>query len=61
MFEVPLEKMTFEEDTKKKTYALRFSLLALVKDRPGGSSSGSATTIRSRARSTNWIRSSAAT
>ena len=35
MFEVPLEKMTFEEDTKKKTYRLRFSLLALVRDAEG--------------------------
>jgi VWFA-related protein len=35
MFEVPLEKMTFEEDTKKKTYRLRFSLLALVRDADG--------------------------
>jgi VWFA-related protein len=35
MFEVPLEKMTFDEDTKKKTYRLRFSLLALVRDADG--------------------------
>ena len=35
MFEVPLEKMTFDEDTKKKTYRLRFSLLALVRDAEG--------------------------
>jgi len=35
MFEVPLEQMTFDEDTKKKTYRLRFSLLALVRDAEG--------------------------
>jgi hypothetical protein len=35
MFEVPLEKMTFDEDTKTKTYRLRFSLLALVRDADG--------------------------
>jgi VWFA-related protein len=35
MFEVPLEKMSFEEDTKKKLYRLRFSLLALVRDAEG--------------------------
>lgn len=35
MFEVPLEKMTFQEDRKKKLYRLRFSLLALVRDKDG--------------------------
>jgi VWFA-related protein len=35
VFEVPLEQMTFEEDRKKKTYRLRFSLLALVRDAEG--------------------------
>jgi hypothetical protein len=35
MFEVPLEKMTFEEDTRRKMYRLRFSLLALVRDAEG--------------------------
>ena len=35
MFEVPLEKMTFQEDPKKKLYRLRFSLLALVRDPEG--------------------------
>jgi len=35
MFEVPLEKMTFQEDRKKKLYRLRFSLLALVRDHDG--------------------------
>jgi VWFA-related protein len=35
IFEVPLEKMSFEQDTKKKLYRLRFSLLALVRDGEG--------------------------
>ena len=35
VFEVPLEKMTFQEDRKKKLYRLRFSLLALVRDHDG--------------------------
>jgi VWFA-related protein len=35
MFEVPLEKMTFDEDRKAKTYKLQFSLLALVSDDQG--------------------------
>ena len=30
--EVPLQGMTFQADKRKKTYTLRFSLLALVKD-----------------------------
>jgi VWFA-related protein len=35
IFEVPLEGMTFEEDRRKKTYRLRFSLLGLVRDKDG--------------------------
>jgi hypothetical protein len=35
MFEVPLEKMTFQEDRRQKLYRLRFSLLALVRDAEG--------------------------
>ena len=35
VFEVPLEKMTFQEDRTKKVYRLRFSLLALVRDHDG--------------------------
>jgi VWFA-related protein len=35
IFEVPLEKMTFQEDRRRKTYRLRFSLLALVRDAEG--------------------------
>jgi VWFA-related protein len=35
VFEVPLETMTFQEDPKKKLYRLRFSMLALVRDRDG--------------------------
>jgi hypothetical protein len=35
MLEVPLEKMTFQEDRKAKRYRLRFSLLALVRDSEG--------------------------
>jgi VWFA-related protein len=35
VIEVPLQKMSFEEDRKKKTYQLRFSLLALVRDSEG--------------------------
>ena len=35
VFEVPLEKMTFQEDPKKKLYRLRFSMLALVRDHDG--------------------------
>jgi VWFA-related protein len=35
LFEVPLQGMTFDTDRRKRTYTLRFSLLALVKDREG--------------------------
>jgi VWFA-related protein len=35
VFEVPLQGMTFQQDKKKRTYTLRFSLLALVKDPEG--------------------------
>jgi VWFA-related protein len=35
VFEVPLEKLSFEEDRKAKTYKLQFSLLALVSDDQG--------------------------
>ena len=61
LFEVPLQGMTFQADKKKKTYKLRFSLLALVKDAEGTSSNASATIIRSRDRSTSSNGSRAAT
>jgi VWFA-related protein len=35
LFEVPLAGMTFQADRRRKQYTLRFSLLALVKDREG--------------------------
>ena len=35
VFEVPLERLSFEEDHKAKTYKLQFSLLALVSDDQG--------------------------
>jgi len=35
VFEVPLERLSFEEDRKAKTYKLQFSLLALVTDEQG--------------------------
>ena len=35
VFEVPLEKMAFEQDRGKKVYRLQFSLLALVRDDAG--------------------------
>ena len=35
VFEVPLEKMSFEQDRGKKVYRLQFSLLALVRDDAG--------------------------
>ncbi len=35
ILEVPLEKMTFEEDRRRKVYRLRLALLALVRDGSG--------------------------
>jgi VWFA-related protein len=35
LFEVPLDKMSFEEDHKKKVYRLQLSILALVRDADG--------------------------
>jgi VWFA-related protein len=35
VFEVPLDRLSFEEDHKAKTYKLQFSLLALVSDDQG--------------------------
>jgi hypothetical protein len=35
MFEVPLDKMSFDEDHRKKQYRLQLSILALVRDADG--------------------------
>ena len=35
LVEVPLEHLTFEEDTKARQYALRFAVMAVVKDAQG--------------------------
>jgi VWFA-related protein len=35
VMEIPLEHLTFEEDRRNRTYALRFTAMALVKDQTG--------------------------